>query len=347
MEGHRTALGPRCGPRRCSREPADLRCCWQSGLFAAGVLGLRNICCSLSGPSSADDLGCCPLSTANRSFCTPFSQPFCERCLGPLSPLDKLFFFSCDLHVLHVVLAPSQTTTHMWLLTRHLTWGGGCHMSIHKPPSPPPTVVQSPTAIALRCPLPPRPRPLAALYCRQASRHLVPPVDAPKVQSALVTAAQYAHCAEQQGLADQLMRLLLEGADGADMPDTLCQAAFPLRSVLGNRTDCPMAGVVTVSLPFPGVPRRCLCMCLCVCVGCPCVCVCVCVCVCAHASVCVCMCLCLSLSLSVCVCGCLCLRLCVWVPCVSERVCVRVERPGRTQGCCKRDLSGNRAGGQG
>ena len=49
---------------------------------------------------AANDSRCCPLFTANRSLCTVFPQPFCERRLGLCSALDKLFSPSCDLHVL-------------------------------------------------------------------------------------------------------------------------------------------------------------------------------------------------------------------------------------------------------
>ena len=53
-------------------------------------------------------------------------RPFCEMRLGPLAALDKLFFHSCDLHVLHVVLTLSQPTPHVT-----------AHMSPYKGGSPP------------------------------------------------------------------------------------------------------------------------------------------------------------------------------------------------------------------
>ena len=45
-----------------------------------------------------------------KSLYTVFPKTFCERRLGPVSALDKLFFPSCELHVLHVVLTTSQPT---------------------------------------------------------------------------------------------------------------------------------------------------------------------------------------------------------------------------------------------
>ena len=112
--GGMAAVSNWCGPGRCSRELANLRCLWLSGLFVAGVSAVRNVCCFRYCPASrfaamvhmTNDGGLSlPQSghSAHQSH-NLFAAP------GPLAALDKLFFHSYDLHVLHVV--PTPVTAH-------------------------------------------------------------------------------------------------------------------------------------------------------------------------------------------------------------------------------------------